>query len=146
MLPLRSEQRILDVTLLFALDLVGPGLVKRAHEPQTRLLHHASRPDVHRHRGREHPSNAEVRETFVDQRARALGRVALPPDRFAQPVTELDLVGVDAFHRPKMELTHKSPGRLLDGRPEAISGEALVELEEHREDVALDLVARRRPT
>jgi uncharacterized glyoxalase superfamily protein PhnB len=40
--PLRSEERVFDVALLLAFDVVGPRLVKRPHESQTCVLHHAS--------------------------------------------------------------------------------------------------------
>ena len=35
LLPLRSDERVFDVALLLALDVIGPWLVKGPHEPQS---------------------------------------------------------------------------------------------------------------
>src|SRR5437879_3045287 len=120
--------------------------MKGPHVPQARFLHHASRCDVHDHRGCYHALNAEFGEALLDQRAGAFGGITLAPGRSAQPVAELDLVGVVSLRRPEMEPSHESPRRPLYGGPEAVSGEALVVAEERRQNVALDLLARRRPT
>ena len=49
-------------------------------------------------------------------------------------------------HGSEVEPSHESIARLLRGGPEAVPGETLVVVEEHRQDVALDLAARRRAT
>ena len=109
LLPLRSEQRVLDVAFLLALDVVGPGLVKDPDEAQARLLHHASRRDVHDHRGGNHTLNAKLGEALVDQRPRAFGRITLSPRRSAQPVAELDFVRGAAL-LAENGTTHESTG------------------------------------
>src|SRR5207253_10286312 len=88
---------------------------------------------------------AGLGESLLDQRARAFGGVTLSPRRSAQPVAELDLVGVCGRRRPEVEPTDESSGRLLHGGPEAVAREALVVAEEVRQDVGLDLVAGSRP-
>src|SRR4029453_10211938 len=144
--PPRSARGVLDVALFLALDLVGPGLVKRPHVPQARFLHDASRCDVDDHRLCEDPLNAELEEALLDQRARAFAGISPPPGRLSQPVAELDLVGGSPRRRSEVEPTDESPARLLDSGPIAVSGKALVVVEVHRENVVLDLAPRRRPT
>ena len=99
LLPLRSEQRVLDVAFLVARDGVGPGLVERPHVAQPRLLQHAPRRDVHDHRERDDALDTVLGEALVDQRARAFGRVPLAPGRLVQPVAELDLVRRSVLRR-----------------------------------------------
>src|SRR5207244_11441998 len=67
------------------------------------------------------------------------------PGRSAQPVAELDLAGSSTFRRSQVEPTDESPGRLLYRGPEAVPCEALVVVEERRQNHILDPVARRRP-
>src|SRR4051812_1960254 len=120
--------------------MVGARVVKRPHESQARFLHHTPGRDVHDHRRCDHPSNVKLSESFLDQRSRALGRIALSPSRSAQPVAELHLVESGSRRRPEMEPTHESPARLLYRSPEAVAGEALVVAQERRQEIALDLL------
>src|SRR6266540_5267944 len=144
LLPVRLAQRILDVAVLGAIDVIRPRLMEGPHQPQARLLHHASGGGVDRHRPREHTLHAEFGEALADQRARPFGGVALAPGRFAQPVAKLDVVEAGALGWPEVEPAQKLPGGLLDGRPKAIAREALVVVEKGRQEVVLDLLARGR--
>src|SRR4029453_6066374 len=144
--PPRSARGVLDVALFLALDLVGPGLVKRPHVPQARFLHDASRCDVDDHRLCEDSLNAELGDALRDTRGRALAGLPLPPHRLSQPVAELDLVGGRPRRRSEVEPTDESPARLLDSVPVAESGKTPGVVEVHRENVVLDLAPRGRPT
>ena len=103
LLPFGSEQRVLHVAFLLALDVVGPGLVEDPHEPQPRLLQHAARRDVHDHGERHDAFDAELGEALVDERSRAFGRVSLPPRGPVQAVAELHLVRTRGVRRPEVE-------------------------------------------
>ena len=106
---------------------------------------HPSRRDVHDHRERDDALDTVLGEALVDQRARAFGRVPVAPGRLVQPVAELDLVRRSVLRGPEVEPAQEPAARLLDRGPEAVAGEASVVVEERRQDVALDLLARRRP-
>src|SRR4029453_7823557 len=61
-------------------------------------------------------------------------------------VAELDLVGGSTLGGSKMEPPYESSGRLFHRGPEAVACVALVVAEDRRQELVLDLVARRRPT
>src|ERR1700722_8295658 len=89
--PAGPGHRVFDIALLVARYLVLAALIERAHQLQTSLLHNAPGRRVHRHRLREHPADAELRETLADQSPRPFGPVAFAPRRLTQPISELRL-------------------------------------------------------
>jgi hypothetical protein len=111
--------------------------------PEPGLLHDPPRPGVDDHRLGVDAVDAELAETLVDQRLRALGAVALPPGGLDEPVAEFDLTGRVVGLRPEVEPAEERALAVL-GDPEAEARELLVVAQESGQVVVHDLGARRR--